>query len=134
MKRGKEKCELLKSIRLLVADKYGLDYKPSECTHLGDCSGTCPKCDAELENLQRQLEERGIKDVDLADIKIDELYIDEPKTDVQGNMIFPSYKDFIRHTIGMPGEPYVYKEKRRVLYKECQIAGITFHDLHDIWE
>lgn len=134
MNRGKEKCELLKSIRLLVADKYGLDYKPSECTHQGDCSGTCPKCDAELKDLQRQLEECGIKDIDLADIKIDELYIDEPKTDVQGNIIFPSYKDFIRHTIGMPGEPYVYKEKRRVLYKECQIAGITFHDLHDIWE
>lgn len=26
------------------------------------------------------------------------------------------------------------KEKKRVLYKECQIAGITFHDLRDIWE
>ena len=38
------------------------------------------------------------------------------------------------HTLWQPAPPYVYKEKRRVLYKECQIAGITFHDLRDVWD
>ena len=29
----------------------------------GDCPGTCPKCDAELADLQRQLEKQGITDI-----------------------------------------------------------------------
>ena len=37
-------------------------------------------------------------------------------------------------TEGMPAPPNVYKEKKRVLYKECQIAGITFHDLKEVWD
>lgn len=47
MDKGKEKCEILKSIRAYVAEKYGLDYTPSECNHWSKCRGTCPKCDAE---------------------------------------------------------------------------------------
>lgn len=31
-------------------------------------------------------------------------------------------------------EKELLKKKKRVLYKECQIAGITFHDLTDIWD
>ena len=30
---------------------------------MGDCPGTCPVCDAELADLQRQLDERGITEV-----------------------------------------------------------------------
>ena len=63
MDKGKEKCEILKAIRAYVAEKYGLDYTPSECNHRGKCRGTCPKCDAELENIQRQLEKKGITDI-----------------------------------------------------------------------
>ena len=37
MKKGKDKCEILKMIRKYVAKKYGLDYEPSECTHEGSC-------------------------------------------------------------------------------------------------
>lgn len=33
MKKGKDKCEILKKIRKYVAKKYGLDYESSECTH-----------------------------------------------------------------------------------------------------
>ena len=53
MDKGKEKCEILKAIRAYVAEKYCLDYTPSECNHRGKCRGTCPKCDAELEYLQK---------------------------------------------------------------------------------
>lgn len=69
MNKGKEKCEILKCIRKDVAERYGLDYTPSDCTHKGDCSGTCPKCDSELQELQRQLDARGIKDIDLSDVQ-----------------------------------------------------------------
>lgn len=69
MGSGKEKCEILKRIRKDVAERYGLNYTPSECTHKGDCSGTCPKCDSELQELQRELDARGIKDIDLSDVQ-----------------------------------------------------------------
>ena len=37
---GKDKYELLKNIRTYIAEKYGLDYLPSECKPEGDCQGT----------------------------------------------------------------------------------------------
>ncbi len=132
---GKEKCEILRRIRLDVAERYGLQYSPSECKHQGDCSGTCPKCDAELEDLQRQLELRGISDIDLTNIPIDIEHSEDDDIQIlEGDVAAPSDDDLVTVTMGLPAPPYVYKEKRRVLYKECQIAGITFHDLRDVWD
>lgn len=76
MSAGKEKCDILRRIRQDVAEKYGLDYSPTECNHQGDCSGTCPKCDAELKDLQRQLALRGITDIDLTNIPIETSDVD----------------------------------------------------------
>ena len=42
MDRGKEKCEILKTIRTYVAEKYGLEYASTECSHKGDCPGPAP--------------------------------------------------------------------------------------------
>ncbi len=67
---GKDKCELLRNIRKTVAERYGLHYEPRECHHEGDCLGTCPMCDAEVADLQRQLEEKGIANVDISDKSI----------------------------------------------------------------
>ncbi len=55
MNRGKHKCETLKKIRQMIADKNGIDYHTTECTFQGNCSGTCPKCEAELKYLESQL-------------------------------------------------------------------------------
>ena len=60
MNAGKEMCEVLKSMRKKIAEQYGLVYEPTECHHEGNCQGTCPRCDAELRDLQRQLEEKGV--------------------------------------------------------------------------
>ena len=48
MKRGKYVCKTLKEIRKQVADANGIDYEPTECTHEGDCAGTCPRCEQEV--------------------------------------------------------------------------------------
>ena len=131
---GKEKCEILRRIRQDIAERYGLQYTPSECKHQGDCAGTCPKCDAELEDLQRQLESRGIENVDFLNIPIEASETNEVEI-LQGDIQAPPEEGQIEVvTMGMPAPPYVYKDKRRVLYKECQIAGITFHDLRDVWD
>ena len=135
MNQGKEKCEILRRIRQDVAERYGLQYTPSECKHQGDCAGTCPKCDAELEDLQRQLESRGISDINLTNIPVDIEHSGDDDVEIlEGDVAAPSADDLMTVTMGMPAPPYVYKEKRRVLYKECQIAGITFHDLRDVWD
>lgn len=133
MNQGKQKCEILRRIRMDIAERYGLRYNLSECTHEGDCSGTCPKCDAELKDLQRQLESRGITDIDLTNIPI--VQIDEDDIHIlEGDVAAPSDDELMVVTEGMPAPPNVYKEKKRVLYKECQIAGITFHDLKEVWD
>ena len=55
MTRGKSICNTLKSIRQKVADENGIDYKPVECHHKGECLGTCPACEAEVRYLDQQL-------------------------------------------------------------------------------
>ena len=55
MERGKHICETLKGIRREIAQANEIDYEPCECTHEGDCAGTCPKCESETRWLERQL-------------------------------------------------------------------------------
>ncbi len=64
---GKDKCEKFREIRKNVAEKYGLEYTQRECHHEGDCPGTCPLCDAEVTDLQRQLDAKGITDISVSD-------------------------------------------------------------------
>ena len=53
--RGKEKCKILKQIRKQIADENDIPYVVEECKHKGECRGTCPKCEAELRQLEREL-------------------------------------------------------------------------------
>lgn len=55
---GKKKCKILKEIRAEIAKNNEIEYVTSECRHKGDCAGTCPKCEAELRYLERELEKR----------------------------------------------------------------------------
>lgn len=55
---GKEKCRILKGIRMEIARKNGIEYAVDECGHKGDCRGTCPRCEAELRYLEDQLARR----------------------------------------------------------------------------
>ena len=58
MRQGKEICETLKDIRRDIAEANEIDYQPTECTHEGDCAGTCPKCESETRWLEKQLRAR----------------------------------------------------------------------------
>ena len=58
MERGKKTCKILKDIRRQIAQQNDIEFITSECKHKGDCAGTCPKCEAEVAYLERQLEER----------------------------------------------------------------------------
>lgn len=56
---GKQKCKMLKEIRRRIADENDIPFVTRECSHQGDCSGTCPRCESELRYLEQQLERRA---------------------------------------------------------------------------
>ncbi len=56
--KGKEKCKILKQIRSDIAKTNDIPLEIPECTHKGDCKGTCPRCEAEMRYLERELENR----------------------------------------------------------------------------
>ena len=58
MAKGKQTCKILKEIRKQIAAENNIDLVVSECTYQGDCLGTCPKCEAEVRYLERELEKR----------------------------------------------------------------------------
>ena len=58
MKRGKQTCKILKEIRKQIAGENDIKLVIEECTYQGDCLGTCPKCEAEVRYLERELEKR----------------------------------------------------------------------------
>ena len=58
MAKGKSTCKLLKDIRQQIADANGISYRPIECQHKGDCTGTCPACEEEIRYLERELKAR----------------------------------------------------------------------------
>lgn len=55
---GKSKCKILKDIRKQIAAENDIAFVTSECKHQGDCSGTCPKCEAEVQYLENELRKR----------------------------------------------------------------------------
>ena len=58
MAKGKQTCKILKEIRKQIAAENDINLVIEECTYKGDCLGTCPKCEAEVRYLERELEKR----------------------------------------------------------------------------
>ena len=59
MKQGRHTCNTLKAIRKQIAEANEIKYEPVECTHEGDCAGTCPACEAEVRYLEGELSKRS---------------------------------------------------------------------------
>ena len=55
---GKEKCRILKQIRQQIAQENDISLVVEECTHKGECRGTCPRCESEVRYLEAELEKR----------------------------------------------------------------------------
>lgn len=55
---GRDKCELLNKIRQQIAEKNNIEFDFEECTFEGECTGTCPKCESELEYLENELKKK----------------------------------------------------------------------------
>lgn len=55
---GHAKCISLREVRQKVARANQIPYDTEECDNLGPCWGTCPKCDAEVAYLDRELQKK----------------------------------------------------------------------------
>lgn len=51
-------CKVLTDIRKQIADANDIRYDVRPCSHEGDCTGTCPRCEAEVQYLERELTRR----------------------------------------------------------------------------
>lgn len=56
--RGKSICKQLKALRHSIAEENGIPLEQRECTYEGPCRGTCPRCEAEVQYLERALASR----------------------------------------------------------------------------
>ena len=56
--KGKQICSYLKSVRREVAAANGIDLEIPDCTFEGECLGTCPRCEAEVRQLEQVLSRR----------------------------------------------------------------------------
>lgn len=48
----------MKDIRRQIAEANDIELVIKECTYQGDCSGTCPRCEAEVAYLEKELAKR----------------------------------------------------------------------------
>lgn len=61
---GKETCKILKEIRQKIANENDIPLYTEECQYKGKCKGTCPKCEAELLYLEKELsKKRGLLNI-----------------------------------------------------------------------
>lgn len=58
MSRGKDICKELKAVRRRIAEENDIPLEIKECTYHGPCRGTCPRCEAEVRYLERELAHR----------------------------------------------------------------------------
>lgn len=57
--KGKQKCNILREIRRKIAAENGIPFRSKDCTHTGECSGTCPYCESEVRYLEEQLKKKA---------------------------------------------------------------------------
>ena len=100
MNPGKNKCEYLKEIRKRIATENGIPLEQRECTFKGECSGTCPFCEAELRYLEKELRKRRTlgKAVTVAGIALSSVMLFPacgPKNTLQGEPELPPEPDTI---------------------------------------
>ena len=55
---GKNKCKILKEIRRQIAADNDIAFVTEDCKYQGECTGTCPKCEAEVRYLEQELAKR----------------------------------------------------------------------------
>ncbi len=56
---GKETCRILTQLRREIAASNGIELSIEECRYKGECTGTCPRCEAEVLALEAAIRAKG---------------------------------------------------------------------------
>lgn len=154
--KGKELCNLLTAVRHDIAERYDIDLPKRECTHQGDCPGTCPLCEQEVEHLSNELRNKKIEKPEVSKNLRDGInsFDDNCETDCSNEPLLPAgimvppenevlqlEGDVIPPEDFPPLEGLVvdvppYYEYKKVVFKECALAGVAFHLKYDdeLWD
>ena len=105
MEKGKRICEALKALRKRIADANDIPFEMEECSHKGDCPGTCPKCESELRYLMKAIDKR---EQEGKPVVLDGIMSDEELR--KAFSIIPAEQDMIDNTeemetMGLPERP-----------------------------
>lgn len=57
---GKNICKHLKNVRQQIAKDNDIPLEEHECQYEGPCNGTCPRCEAELQYLEKELNRKRL--------------------------------------------------------------------------
>ena len=109
---GKETCGALKQIRRQIAEANDIPLEIPECTYEGPCEGTCPRCEAEICQLQEALQairDRGGKPV-------------IPRLDLRQTVVFQTQPE--RERYFTEDEPFPEPKPHR-------LAGVPVRPLRD---
>ena len=107
---GKRKCEITKNVRRKVAEVNNIPFSTEECDYDGPCSGTCPKCDAETQYLNEELQKKeargeavileGLADEIIADFIDSQPSVQEDDPPVLGALDYREFGEFVdRHNV-----------------------------------
>lgn len=124
---GKAKCQILRKLREEIAAQIGCESLPShQCNHEGDCIGTCPLCEYEVEMLNRAIRQFGNRSLSVSGELKQRINLFGQNTndiDVGEDMGDIAEPPELGGIIAHPPEE-VYK---KIFFKECAIAGLSFH-------
>lgn len=118
-----------------MADISGIEYEPYECEHEGDCPGTCPLCDAELQELNRMMREKGITDLDMQPEILEEMeetFSHDYEPPLAGMPVPPEDEQLMGEVpVMLPGKNGWVDDR---LFMSCNVAGLQFRDTSEVLE
>ena len=98
--KGKQICNYLKEVRRRVAEENDIRLEHHECTFKGECSGTCPRCEAEVRHIEAELKRRsqlgkaamvaGLAVATAAFVSCTEGDVEDPNAQLMGAYDFPT--------------------------------------------
>ena len=136
---GPQVCALLKQVRKEIAECNGIRISERECSHNGDCPGTCPMCELDISILQNKIEQTERPEISISDNlkeRIDQFkFEEEPRPILAGCIVTPEEhdrqkrEDMVKEP-PLEGEVVPFRpeyEYKKIFFKECPIAGLSFH-------
>ena len=143
MNTGKKTCDILKEIRKTIGEKENIDLNQKECNFKGNCSGTCPKCEKELDMINKKVNHKKLvsifSTIGLASTLVacsptnnDGEIIDTPETMEKEVNICKSNNDKITDSQILSGDISINEENQESSFDEEYVYSEDENETKDI--